>query len=511
MKFICGMLLLLSFAQLSKGQNFVVNGGFETGALDNWTQTQGDQSGATAESHSGAYGCMIESRGTLEQVVSGLESGTDYHLTVWVKCGVGGRANFGANEFGRSRIAGVSSDTSWVRMEKRFRTGLENTTAVIFITNLRTGTKIYADDFMLVKDVHSAFVSSLPAPPKGFHWEKIDYLSDEFNEDWLDDSKWLKYHPYWNGREPSRYKPENTWVADGYLALENTSRVDDLAEVANPQQDVWVNAAVVTSKNRNVSYGYYEARVKESMISMMSAFWFQGKYSEIDVIENIGAPSNNNGNEKQMHMNTHFYPGGWANDQKTPRGWTMPYLAGEDFHVYGMWWIDERRINFYHNGELVAEIDLPGDYEEPMYMFFDTEVFTWEGLPTIESLNDPDRNTMYVDWVRSWELAPGEASNVKTEEQMPKQLLLFPNYPNPFNPETSISFDLPFESNIDLSVFNMRGRKIRSLLRGHQTDGLCTTLWDGRNDSGAEMPSGLYFCALQTGESKQTRKMALVR
>ena len=50
------------------------------------------------------------------------------------------------------------------------------------------------------------------------------------------------------------------------------------------------------------------------------------------------------------------------------------------------------------------EPDLLGVLGEPQYLFLDTEVFVWEGLPTIESLNDSSRNTMLADWVRSWRL-----------------------------------------------------------------------------------------------------------
>jgi hypothetical protein len=57
----------------------------------------------------------------------------------------------------------------------------------------------------------------------------------------------------------------------------------------------------------------------------------------------------------------------------------------------------------------VAELTTGGPFKESQYLFFDTEVFTWEGLPTIESLNDPARNTMDVDWVRGWKLVRDES------------------------------------------------------------------------------------------------------
>ena len=103
-------------------------------------------------------------------------------------------------------------------------------------------------------------------------------------------------------------------------------------------------------------------------------------------------------------MNTHYYPNGWAHDRKTPVNWQMPSGSADEYHVYGMWWRDADTVWMYHDGEKVAEIKFGGPFEEPMYLFFDTEVFVWEGLPTLGSLRDPELNTMQVDWVRAWQL-----------------------------------------------------------------------------------------------------------
>ena len=146
--------------------------------------------------------------------------------------------------------------------------------------------------------------------------------------------------------------------------------------------------------------------MKASNLSMTSSFWFQGKLTEIDTVEQIGAPALHPERSDIMHMNTHHYDEGRKNHKKTPRSWEMPSGAAEEFHVYGVWWKDEKTIWFYHNGEKVTEVQPEDPFTQPMYMFFDTEVFTWEGLPTIASLNDPTSNTMAVDWVRAWQLEP---------------------------------------------------------------------------------------------------------
>jgi beta-glucanase (GH16 family) len=246
---------------------------------------------------------------------------------------------------------------------------------------------------------------SPPPAPAGYRWEPVPELSDEFEGAGLDASKWLPYQPYWEGRPPSRFATNNVMERDGRLELRSTALVTNLAQVRDPEKDIWVQSACVTSAKPIAGYGYYAARLKASRLPMTSAFWFQGKYSEIDVVEQVGASRKNPGQSKQMLMDTHFFQGGWGADKATPKKWTMPTAAADQFHVYGVWWKDKDSVWFYHDGKKVAEVKTAGEFLEPMYLFFDTEVFTWEGLPTVESLNNPKQNTMQVDWVRGWRLA----------------------------------------------------------------------------------------------------------
>ena len=138
---------------------------------------------------------------------------------------------------------------------------------------------------------------------------------------------------------------------------------------------------------------------------MTSSFWFQGKYSEIDVEENVGdstaAPISN-----RLVPNTHYFPNGWATDTVTPLYYTMPTGAADGYATYSVWWKDQNNIEFFYNGVSVGSLTLPYNFSEPMYMFFDTEAMSWAGTPTTASLNDSNKNGMYVQWVRSWRLSP---------------------------------------------------------------------------------------------------------
>lgn len=243
-----------------------------------------------------------------------------------------------------------------------------------------------------------------PEAPAGKRWAPIAELSDEFAGPRLDAARWMPRHAYWKGREPSRFREENVSVADGMLRLRSTADAELLARAKDPERDVWVHAACISSQGPLAHYGYYAARIRASRLSMTSSFWFQGRFSEIDVVEQFGASARYPEKARLMLANTHYFRDGWAKDRTTPTTWEMPTASADAFHVYGMWWRDARSIWLYHDRVKVAEMVPPADFDERQYMFFDTEVFTWHGLPSVESLQDPERNTMLVDWVRSWRL-----------------------------------------------------------------------------------------------------------
>ncbi len=85
------------------------------------------------------------------------------------------------------------------------------------------------------------------------------------------------------------------------------------------------------------------------------------------------------------------------------------------------------------------------------------------------------------------------------------------NHPNPFNPNTTIAFNLTRASNVSLDVFDLGGRRVRSLLSGSRRAGSHRVEWDGRNDGGRPVASGMYIARLETDGGVATRKMNLVK
>jgi tetratricopeptide (TPR) repeat protein len=85
------------------------------------------------------------------------------------------------------------------------------------------------------------------------------------------------------------------------------------------------------------------------------------------------------------------------------------------------------------------------------------------------------------------------------------------NYPNPFNPETVISFALPADSQVSLIIYNIKGQKVRSLINENYKRGHHKVVWNGRDENGSSVASGIYFYRIQTSENSAVKKMLLLK
>jgi hypothetical protein len=94
---------------------------------------------------------------------------------------------------------------------------------------------------------------------------------------------------------------------------------------------------------------------------------------------------------------------------------------------------------------------------------------------------------------------------------MPTEFSLAQNYPNPFNPTTEIEFALPVRSHVTLSVFNVLGQKVKSLVNADLDAGYKTVIWDGSDDTGVDVASGTYFYVLKAGDKSFTKKMTMLK
>ena len=104
-------------------------------------------------------------------------------------------------------------------------------------------------------------------------------------------------------------------------------------------------------------------------------------------------------------------------------------------------------------------------------------------------------------------------TDTATEEplQLPKRYTLHQNYPNPFNSRTTITYDLPAATEVTLTVYNILGQEVRRLGSDRRLAGAHSVAWDGADQGGQPVASGIYLYKLSYGTGSQSRKMILLK
>ncbi len=107
---------------------------------------------------------------------------------------------------------------------------------------------------------------------------------------------------------------------------------------------------------------------------------------------------------------------------------------------------------------------------------------------------------------------PGIITGVKKDfAELPNQFKLFQNYPNPFNPTTNIHCDLPTETEVSLEIYNVQGKKIKTLVQAKVSPGIYHKVWQGKTDAGTKAVSGIYLYRFKAGDYIETKKMLLLK
>jgi hypothetical protein len=108
-----------------------------------------------------------------------------------------------------------------------------------------------------------------------------------------------------------------------------------------------------------------------------------------------------------------------------------------------------------------------------------------------------------------------ESKQVDMRNMIPRDWMLYQNYPNPFNPSTTIEFDVPEITGkiprVAVQIFNILGQKVTTIERGIHDAGRYSIRWDGVNEKGVRVASGVYFYRLLAGDYVSTKKMVMIK
>ena len=146
----------------------------------------------------------------------------------------------------------------------------------------------------------------------------------------------------------------------------------------------------------------------------------------------------------------------------------------------------------------------PVETLEVPVQFYPDSAGDYSGTVTIYS-NDSDEEEVIIHLY-------GDTETLSIDEiPIPDKFTLHQNHPNPFNPITTLRYDLPEDALVNITIYDMMGRRISTLVNNQQSSGYKSVRWNATNDKGSSVSAGLYLYTIQAGEFRQTKKMVLLK
>jgi hypothetical protein len=258
-----------------------------------------------------------------------------------------------------------------------------------------------------------------------------------------------------------------------YVAFEVTDDMVEFSGAANP----WENDGT------ELYFGFYDGRGLKHRSYQRGAqpdykFNFYGEFMRIDI---SGAPGELYSVESENYAVAPRFPTGYVIEARLP---------------YSEFFLDETETFVPRNG-----MRIPLDI-----VLQDRDNGTREGIMVYSRLNEDNSWESPSNWSYTW---IGDAPYVTVSSEaieIPNEVVLHGNYPNPFMGQTTIRYTLPASQNVTLKVYNMLGQEVQVLTSGMQAPGLHDVVFDARS-----LASGIYFYRMQAGSQVITRTMTVVR
>ncbi|MAV70062.1 MAG: beta-glucanase [Candidatus Marinimicrobia bacterium] len=353
--------------------------------------------------------------------------------------------------------------------------------------------------------------------------ELVEYLliwNDEFDVNGaIDSSKWfhqiqLPNGYSWYNNEIQHYtnRLDNSYVSDGTLKI-----VAKKETYTNQGETKEYTSARLNSKYA-ITYGKVEIRARLPQgigtwpaiwmlgqnINEPGAYWQTQGYAttswpscgEIDIMEHWGA----NQNYVQSALHTPSSHGGTIN-----HGGQYISNSTSQFNIYALEWTPEHMIfsvnehvHYTYSPETQNSETWP--FDSPQYLLINI---------AIEQSIEPSfvETEMEIDYVRFYKVS-SLLNQIETE---PKAFILNQNFPNPFNPSTNISFLIPRGDYVSINIFDVNGVKVTEIFNNYKPAGTYSIDWNGQNDKGVQVSSGVYLYSIEAGNFRQTKKMILLK
>jgi hypothetical protein len=192
-------------------------------------------------------------------------------------------------------------------------------------------------------------------------------------------------------------------------------------------------------------------------------------------------------------------------------GGITPYISGDiesDLFQYYIGYSDSSGVLIPHIPISIADIDDSDNFHQLCFSTSDEIVKISMMANTVE---DPNHDPNLYSEIDVSSCAGGESLRVPNIDVLANNFTLKDNYPNPFNPLTTISYELLTDEKVNIVIYDLIGKKIKTLVSGFQTAGSKNVNWNATNNQGQPVSAGVYLYSIEAGDFRQTKKMILLK
>jgi hypothetical protein len=354
------------------------------------------------------------------------------------------------------------------------------------------------DEFTVTANAFISGMEFVAEPYYQYFYQDGDYLSVAGEKYW--DNSWI-FEEY-NVVERKFFKTQNTGVNDSWSMLDDYDANDGASYYT--AEIIYQDLLDVLGNTMQADVIYVDYQDSDSYYYLVDGFGLarftahEGDYYAMGFHISDAVVTTDGTSFPIVEGNIWYYDelvgqsNPWDLHLRADIGlvWEAPYYTGYDFEGY----------RIYENGTLIDEVDFSTrSYEYP---------FPVDRTPTSITVTAYDAN---------FETEPSNVLDLSfmgidtTPEVMPVASLNG-NYPNPFNPETNISFTVADASvNTVVSIYNIRGEKVNTLVNSKLPTGNHSFVWNGRDQNGQAVSSGVYFCKMSSGGFSTSRKLILMK
>ena len=365
--------------------------------------------------------------------------------------------------------------------------------------------------------------------PEGFYFPEGASFTDNENEIIFIEDQYLYKYSFLDSSVTLLIENENGWGEVGHNNIKNISQSPDKTKIAYMEADSDSSHLIVFDIQNNETSVLGTFSTPYDGCSQKQVYWSTGDYilfsiCDMNDLSNLFKIHSSNGESAQLIENEIFNIMEtrespleklvYTKNSQCPTCYRIIDLESNEISD------PDNNMQYEYNGSSLnwysqawspdhSKVVMAGVYADSSYYpYLPYSSFLYIYNISTDSFTATTGTNYFIPvfWVGESDVSVDEPA-----DNFPREFVLYSNYPNPFNPTTTLRYDLPEDSHVSIMIFDLMGREIRTLINKQQSAGIKSIMWDGTNDLGQPLSAGMYLYRISAGDFHSVKKMVLLK